>query len=367
MARSDTELVVLGATGYVGRVLCEQLVARGVAVTVVCPPSRSFLLPNSGIKILPPSELGSVPPFKRVLNLAYPTQGIEFSFPRQNREIAQQVIALAAPGAVVVHTSTLAVFGFDLDLPVQLALPIPHRDFQYIESKVEMEHLLADGLTQDVTLHIVRLGNVWGPASPHWTVALIDRLIEGDPAGVRDQDGYSNATDVANVASYLQFLVDAPAKPGVRFHHLAEFSAARWGQFIGFLEGKLGRRKVIVPSRPVPPAGLEAELKGTLRGIPVGGPIRSIFQTRELASIVRRGICASPGFVLKRLEAGFKRRSMAEQMPTMTPATSMTLRLLSCPVQFQSALDPGWSPPVDRDESFRRVEKWMAEVGFVQE
>ena len=198
-------------------------------------------------------------------------------------------------------------------------------------------------------------------------MSLIDRLVEADPIGVRGQDGFSNATDVANVVSYLQFLADAPAKAGVRFHHLAEFSGIRWGRFVDFLEGRLGRRRVLVPTRPTPASGLEAEFKSTLRGVPVGGPIRSIFQTRELASLVRRAICASPSFVMSRLEAGFKRRSMAEQMPSVTPATSMTLRLLSCPVQFECAVDGGWKPPVDLQESFRRVERWMAQVGFVQE
>ena len=164
-------VVVIGGAGYVGLALCAELRLRGHDVTAVTRPNGRFLLERMGVRVESPDDLERVGPSEAVINLAYPNRGSVYEYPRRNRELLAIVRRLAAGGARVVHTSTQAVFGFAMEYPIVVG-PVPkRRDYLYIESKIQLENLLAHACGGG-GLHIVRLGNVWGPASPTWTARL---------------------------------------------------------------------------------------------------------------------------------------------------------------------------------------------------
>src|SRR6185503_20239153 len=112
-----------------------------------------------------------------------------------NKEIIHTIRRLATDSCRVIHTSTLAVFGYGLERPI-VAGPVERRaDYVYVEGKIDFECRLRKWWGHR-DLQIVRLGNVWGPASPFWTAALADRIVLGEPVGVAGEDGYCNVTDV---------------------------------------------------------------------------------------------------------------------------------------------------------------------------
>ena len=215
-------VAVIGGAGYVGIALCAELRRRGHDVAAVTHPNGRFLLEPTGVRVElwdTPERVGVV---DVVINLAYPNRGPVHEYPIRNREIRDLIQQLAGDSARVIHLSTQAVFGFALEYPVVLGPVRNRRDYLYIEAKLEIENLLARGIVR--SLDVVRLGNVWGPASPTWTAAVADKLLFGETVGVAGEDGYCNGTDVANVVSYLAFLVEASRRDGARYHHLAELA-----------------------------------------------------------------------------------------------------------------------------------------------
>jgi len=231
-------IAVIGAAGYVGQELSRQLKASGHDVVGIARANGSFLLERLGITHETPQRAQAVGRVDTVVNLAYPKSPSGFDYPAGNREILSTIRALAGTEARIVHASSLAVFGYALEHPQNPAPLDMRRDYFYIESKLELERLLLRAFPGR-DLQTVRLGNVWGPASPTWTAALADRLLFGDPVGVAGADGYSNTTDVGNAASYLAHLASRPGHRQAEFHHLAEFAETRWSFWLERIEAAL--------------------------------------------------------------------------------------------------------------------------------
>src|SRR6266566_6309529 len=135
-------IAVIGGAGYVGLTLCAELRLRGHDVTAVTRPNGRLLLERTGVRVASSDELERVGPVDVVVNLAYPNRGSIYEYPLRNRELLAMIRRLA-DGARVVHISTQAVFGFALEYPI-VAGPVPERrDYLYIESKIQLERLLA--------------------------------------------------------------------------------------------------------------------------------------------------------------------------------------------------------------------------------
>lgn len=357
------EIAVLGAAGYVGQRLCADLRDHGLAVTGVCRPYAAFLLERLGIPSLDPAAAGQARRFPVVINLAYPTRGAGYTRRRQNREIMQLVDRLVEPGGHVIHVSSLAVFGFALDAPV-VAGPVALRaDNEYCMSKIAMEHALL-GNRHIGRLQVVRLGNVWGPACPNWTVGLIERLRAGKPVGVRGRPGWSNATDVGNVCSYLRHLLLPGTDAGMRFHHLAEFGDTPWSRFVDRLATDLNLPAGEALAPPAPAGGRLAEFRAALRGLRPAGFIRGVMDARHLGADARAVLSRLPAGLV----SGLKKLKGPQVFPLeepLGPDDADFLRVIGCQQRFASVTDAGWRLEVTLEQSFERVGEWMREAGYV--
>lgn len=355
-------VAILGAAGYLGLVLCRHLKASGHEVTGVARANGSFLLERAGIRHALPQEAPRAGPFDAVVNLAYPKSPAGFDFPQGNRAILATLRALAGTGARVVHASTIAVFGYALEHePVAAAVPM-RRDYGYIESKIELERLLLDA-QPGCELQIVRLGNIWGPASATWTAGLADRLLFGDPVGVAQVDGYSNTTDVENAASYLAHVALLPGRRAGGFHHLAEFSALRWSHWLERLARALKVEPVTLARAPALPSGFAQELLAL-------NPLRSPF---AMARDIMRGrfVSSWAGSVLRRLPAPLLERveraahvasgSAAQAPAAVDPAL---LAILGTQRRIESRVDPAWRAPRDAEASWTGVAQWLQSAGY---
>jgi len=356
-------VVVIGGAGYVGLTLCAELRVRGHDVTAVTRPNGRFLLERIGVRVQSPDDLERVGPIDAVVNLAYPNRGSVYAYPQRNRELLEIVRRLAAGGARVVHVSTQAVFGFAIEYPIVLG-PVPtRRDYLYIESKIELENLLARGWGNG-ELHIVRLGNVWGPASPTWTAALADKLLFGDPVGVERQDGFCNATDVANVVAYLAFLVEAPAHPGTQYHHLAELGETRWSWWIERLASTLKVAPVFANERGAYPRSLTQELRETWAAHSPFTFAGEWIYGRFIGSLLRSVVRRMPGGVFAFLKRRRGRPGGEGRRSPLAGGDPVFLTVMGAERRFETRVDAAWSPPVDREGSWRAIAEWMREAGY---
>lgn len=364
MADHEQRVVVLGAASWVGQQVCARLREAGWEVTGISRGKSAFLLERLGVRVVALENLPSDARFPVVVNLAYPVDvGGREPF-AVNAELFDRVRSLAAPGARVLQFSSLAVFGFALDLPITPRVLLPRRDHEYVELKLAMERRLVEAFASQ-ELHLLRLGNVWGPGSANWVVGLANRLRAGQPVGVVGQDGFSNVTDVANVADYAAWLLANSRGPGVQVHHLAEFADERWSRFVGVLAGTLGMAPARVESVPPTPQRLAPELRRrTIDGV---NALRySLWDGRFTGSWYRSMRRAIPDFIRH------ARPGRAEELaappsvdPPLTADEQGLLRLLACPHRFASVTAAGWVPPVALNASLERVTRWLRESGFV--
>lgn len=364
MADREQRVVVLGAASWVGQQVCARLRDAGWDVTGISRGKSAFLLERLGVRVV---ALENLPPGERfpvVVNLAYPVDvGGREPF-AVNAELLGHVRALAAPGARVVQFSSLAVFGFALDVPIVPQVLPPRRDHEYVELKLAMELGLVEAFASQ-ELHLLRLGNVWGPGSANWVVGLANRLRAGQPVGVVGHDGFSNVTDVANVADYAAWLLGNPRGPGVHLHHLAELGEEPWSRFVGFLADTLGVTPARVEAVPPAPRRVAPELRR--RSIDGLNALRySLWDGRFTGSWYRSLRRAIPDFIRH------ARPGRAEELaappsvdPPLTADEQGLLRLLACPARFASVTAAEWVPPVALDASLKRVAGWLREAGFV--
>jgi nucleoside-diphosphate-sugar epimerase len=362
---SAPEVAVTGAAGFLGQRLCAHLRKKGYNVTGICRPYATFLLERLGIPALPSSRIDGSRKFGLVINLAYPTRGLEHSRQQQNREIESLLHRLILPGGRLVHTSTLAVFGFSLDTPPDLGPVAMRPDYEYCVSKIAMEHALAN-YAQKHDVHIVRLGNVWGAGSLHWTAGLIHRLRAGLPVAVRGKAGFSNATEAGNACDYLEFLLTQPPAAGLHFHHLAEFAHIRWNEFVTFLAGRLGVSPVVADSHPTVRSTRVQDLRHALRHLSVGRVINDVMRSRSLGADARSIVARLP----KGLLASVKRRTALPQftlLPTESADDGGFCTVMACETRFPHSTNAAWIPPISLSESFSQVEEWMQDAAHIEE
>jgi len=361
--RESTRVAVVGGAGYVGLALCGELTRRRHEIVAVTRTNGRFLLDSLGVTAVTPDEVDRVGPVDAVVNLAYPNRGSIYEYPLRNRELLATIQQVSGNAARVVHVSTQAVFGFAMEYPVVVGPVRKRRDYLYIESKIQLENLLAHACGRG-GLDIVRLGNVWGPASPTWTAALADKLLFGDPVGVAGEDGFCNATDVANVAAYLAFLIEAPRHAGVRYHHLAELGDTRWSWWIDRLASVLKVAPMLAKERGAYPETLTRELRGTWAAHSPTAVAREWIYGRFTGSLLRSAVRAMPRGVFAFLKR--RRGRSGGGGGTSPPAVGdpVFLAIMGAERRFETCVDSAWSPPVDREGSWRAIAEWMREAGY---
>ncbi len=341
------KVAVVGAAGFVGQALCHRLRATGWQVHGVANSRNAFLLDHLGI----PAASGRYP---AVLNLAYPTSVTPVRRQAENQEILQQLEDLLLPGGLLVHASTLAVFGFNLDRPIA-AGPLGWRpDEDYVETKVRMEHGVSEAFGGAHQVEIVRLGNVWGAGSANWLSGLAGRIRGGLPVLVRG-GRCSNATEVLNVADYFTFLAgrNSGRFTGTRYHHLAEFSAEPWSTFAGMIARVMGM-ELTETDAPAP-----RSLRSLIVGTYVGETYKFLSHRRVAGSVMRQIMSRLPASLV-----GGLRRSKKGLGPAHGEDETY-YTVIGCARQFAAETVPGWQPPVTLEASLAGAADWLRHAGFV--
>ncbi len=354
---AERSIAVVGAAGLVGRELLRQFEEVQIPVTAIVR-SLPELSVDGDFHVGKYAKDVDPRSFDVVINLAYPTSGAPFEQPAQNAAIIETVNGLVREGGHLIQVSTMAVFGMTLDRPVAPG-PVPEiRDLPYVESKIEAEHAFTrEQEARRLSLDIVRLGNVWGYASGAWALPIAQGLLMGQPLGIAGAPGFSNATDVANVASYLVHLVRRDVQsPGARYHHLAEFSSVRWSEWIAPIAEHLGVDPVYAERSWITlPESMRREVSESI----VPGGIRSIHQrlaeSRVGGSVARAAIRKLPGGVQSRLRSNL----VFASPPVIGNIDQIVLIIMAGEREFVSHVDAEWQPRLSQTESLEGVIRWL--------
>lgn len=356
--REIPRIAVVGAAGFVGREVLRQFQERGVSVTAIVRGFPELSVDGGFHRAQHPSDAGE-PPFDLVINLAYPTSGPEFLFPDQDATIARTVERLTNGGGRLIHVSTLAVFGMAVDRPVHAARVESVRDSAYVESKITAEHTYERmQQARGSALDIVRLGNVWGAGSGAWALPVVQRLITGRPVGVHGAPGYSNTTDVVNVASYLIHLaLDNARRTGVRYHHVAEFAEVPWPEWVEPIATQLGVDPVSVPLGAVErPTTARSEIAAAFDSVSPRQVYMKLARERITGSRARSLIRRLPPRLQERMRSGLV---VVAAAPEMSRDEQTFLSIMAGNHPFHSVVDETWVPRLSKDQSLDAVLAWL--------
>jgi nucleoside-diphosphate-sugar epimerase len=352
-------VAVVGAAGFVGRELLRRLQTLDIKATAIVRGLAELSLDGDfHASCSDPASLRGEG-FDVVVNLAYPAGGARYAHTDQNAAIAQTVGGLLKEGGRLIQVSTLAVFGGALDRPTTVGPVSKVRDTTYVESKIEAEHLFTQQQEErGLLLDIVRLGNVWGYASGTWALPVVQRLLTGRPLGVLGTPGYSNTTDVKNVADYLAFLIDAKgSENGIRYHHVAEFSRIRWSEWIDPIAEAMGVAPVYAdPSALAMPASGRQELAEAFAPISPRNMYQTLGAERITGSLTRT--------VVRNLPAPARSRLQSDDLvfaaePVLDREEQSFLAIMAGQREFAPSVDRAWSPVLNKEQSLQGVLLWL--------
>ena len=346
-------IAVIGAAGYAGQYVTERLGQMDVDVWAIVRHANTFLIPKAQhVQVKQLHELTSSDKADVVINLAYAKAPVASAFRKENEGIINTIAKLSHEHTHIIHVSTLAVFGFQLEKEQVLALPPTGSDYPYVQSKAEMEVLLAKRFPS-LRIDMVRSGNIWGPASPSWTTPLLDALVYNQPV-LSEKSSYSNITDVHNLADYIAFLCEHEADS--LFHHVAEFGSITWEKWITPLSEWLGSTPVQLPNSPPYFTNSIKELQSLLSINPAKSLLaatRSRYwqqPARQLAGMIPR--------VLKQLR-------QTEEKPSLYQTGPVFHWIMDAKTPFVHHTDSRWKPPVSFEISLAQVKNFVFESGYV--
>jgi nucleoside-diphosphate-sugar epimerase len=351
------KVAIIGAAGYVGTFMVDLLNINGITPTVITRGNGRLLLADKSVKFIE-SNTSPNETYDIVINFAYST-GKLYKVLHENEKLVKTIQSLCHPTTKVIHASTLAVFGFDLSYPIE-ARPVRTRfDYPYVESKVHMENALISALSNN-ELHIVRLGNVWGPGSKNWTVPMVDALKYGLPLLLRAENGYSNITDVHNVADYFYHLAKKSTSKSTRvtIHHMGDYPELKWSDVILALNKHVDGRLVYKSHYVALKGTLGMDLKNTFQNLHPLNIAKNLYAGKVTGSLLRRVISILPTTIQNQME---KKNTL---VAVTTEAPSVLNTVLSCEKQFIPIVDPSWKGKISFDQGLDRINHWMKEKGY---
>jgi nucleoside-diphosphate-sugar epimerase len=363
---SQPTVAVIGAAGFVGRELLRLLEEDGIRVVAVARGNPEIAADSDFHVVCPDIRELRPGSFEGVVNLAYPTSGTIDTYRAQTDALFRQIESLRTDRGHLIQVSTLTVFGLALDREAVVGPVRSTRGVPYVEAKIAAERFaVRHQAARSLSVDIVRLGNVIGPASPGWTRSLVQRLVTGRPVGVAGMSGFSNCTDVANATSYLwSLLAPLNSGPGVRYHHLAEFSFVPWSEWIGPLANALGGDPVYSEPGAVQLPTVRNELAVAFGQF---SPLR-VYRTLQLERAMGSWMRTLRSWVPDRAIPRPKHAdAVFAQQPAIDRAEQTFLAIMTAQQEFESLTHRDWTPPVTKEQSIERMLEWLGRDWHIDE
>jgi nucleoside-diphosphate-sugar epimerase len=232
-------VVVTGATGFIGGRLVEALVSRRVKVTALVRNfSKVARIARFGIPMVradllqPDSFAPALKGADVVFHCGYGFAADKVLERRTNVHGTLNLARQALHHGVrrFVHVSTMAVYGHDLPASVTEET-VPRPTTPYGRIKLEIEEALQQlARTSDLDVRIARPTKVYGPYDFNFTVPTVQKLIEKRLWLIENGDGIVTPSYVDNL---VQGLLLCAEKEGLKHgvYNLADGSSMTWAEF----------------------------------------------------------------------------------------------------------------------------------------
>jgi nucleoside-diphosphate-sugar epimerase len=246
----NKSVLVTGGTGFVGGRLVEKLVLeQGARVRVLV---RSFTH-ASRIACFPVEMVSgditdetivtkAVQGCDVVFHCAYDFAGTRVCQRQAGVQGTRNVCEAVLRERVsrMVHVSTFSVYAPMLDGGLTESAPQPRSATTYVLVKREAERIVLDlHKQQGLPVVVLQPTLVYGPFSPHWTLALVRNLRTGLVPLVNGGKGYCNAVYVDDVVDAMILAATQPDAVGETFLISGE-NPVTWKEFYSAFEAALG-------------------------------------------------------------------------------------------------------------------------------
>lgn len=230
-------VLVTGADGFIGSYLLECLRTQGVEVRALARhAARQHWTPDVvvGDLTLPETLNTAVRDCEVVIHCAAAGGGSLAALRAVNVEGTRNLLRAAAAGGVrrVVHLSSIAVHGRDLPPRVDETYPTIDRGTPYGVTKAEAEAVARDfGARGELEVVIVRPTCVYGPGSPTWLLAPLNRVRDEEIVLVDGGAGLINLIFVEDLVDQLILAASHAHATGEVL--LANTSGVSWAEYLG--------------------------------------------------------------------------------------------------------------------------------------
>ncbi|MGN6581865.1 MAG: NAD-dependent epimerase/dehydratase family protein [Bordetella sp.] len=253
-------VLVLGATGYVGRHIVQALTATDWAEPIAASRHAAVALDATDTTALISALQGA----DAVVNAMAAS-------PQDMIANAQALrAALAGKPMRLVHFSSMAAYG-NVEGPIDESRPLLGDLGPYSAAKAQSEHILQD--CADAVM--LRPGCVYGAGSPQWSTRIA-RLLRAHRIGDLGAagDGYSNLVHVDDVARAVLAALRQPQARG-QAYNLSMDQAPTWNEyFIAYARAlgatpvsRVGGRQLKLEAKVLAPALKIAEIAGRNIGL----------------------------------------------------------------------------------------------------
>ncbi len=205
-------IFVTGATGFVGRHLCRELLSAGNDVTALLrsdatdlESTRHVLLPD--ILDLQPSHLSVVDTIIHLAGVAHDAAAKESEYDRVNVQGTRHLAACAVEAKVrrIIYLSSVKAIGERSVQPLKPDVK-PEPEDEYGRSKLAAEQLLL--ATSDIDVCVVRIPLVYGKGVKGNFETLVRLIGTGIPLPFLAIDNRRSYVSVKNLCDFLKVLCE---------------------------------------------------------------------------------------------------------------------------------------------------------------
>jgi nucleoside-diphosphate-sugar epimerase len=272
-------VLVTGATGFIGRRVTARLLEEGNGVTALLLPGE----PETGMEgctvrrgdITAPETLrGVMDGADAVIHLAGAV-GYGQTMERclaVNRDGTKNVATETVRAGIrrFLHMSSVSVYGRKPDVPIDEDFPVQKIGDPYGDTKIDAELILKDlGRRDLLDLTVVRPTVIYGPGDVQFLPKLVENLKSGKARMIGSGVNTVDLIHVNDVADFFIILLASPGAVG-RTYNLTNPSNPTWKELLNFVAAELGLPPVEA-TIPYPAAYLVAgllEFIHSFRGTP---------------------------------------------------------------------------------------------------
>lgn len=297
MTLKGKQVLVTGATGFVGGALAMRLLAEGVHVrALVRDAARARDIEARGASLVvgdladPEALAKAVAGCSVVFSVGAALHGSAVEQYAVNvTGVAQLVDAAQAAGVQrIVHVSSIAVYGYDRAGIMSEAMPPrPGVDYYGQSKALGEEVLLKRGAEHGIEVTVVRPGMIYGPRSGFWSGKVFD-FVRRRPAFLPGSGAtYCPVVYIDDVVDLLIVAAQHAAASGEIFNAVTD-EAVTWREYLAAYASLAGHQMLWpVPAPLLRMVGLGAEAYTRLFGEPqpARGMVESLMIRRRAYSM----------------------------------------------------------------------------------